>query len=408
MPDGATSAGGVTRREAVIAAGVAVQAWAASDAVPFGLIGCGTRGQRLIEHLNRVQSGRLIALCDVYEPNLEKAARMTAAKPTRYSDHRRLLERNDVQAVLIATPLHTHFPIARDALLAGKHVFCEPPLVFRADEIEPLRKLATEHESRVIQVGFERRSSQFYQVARQMASKGMLGEVTEIQGQWNHDSRWTMIPDQPPERNWRLFRKFSGGIAAELASHQIDVANWVFGDTPEFVTGAGSLDWRRDGRDIYDTVSLIFKYPGGRKFTCSYSSTSRHLPYFGGARTGAAEVIIGMEGTIEITLGTDDQPAIGLWFYEPPAAKLTKSEEQKEMEKVAGATVISSARSMRGFPILFAKDQISGQERFLEREMKYARRWLFSKGIMEPAEQRHPGEAQLVEFFLCCRTGRSP
>ncbi len=394
---------------AAVAAGVAPDTLkAAPDQVPFGLIGAGARGQSLIQRLNGIGSGRCTAICDVDEGSLRKAVQVSRARPQAFTDYRQLLARQDVQAVLIATPLHTHFPITRDALLAGKHVFCEPPLVFKPQEIEPLRRLAAERSSQILQAGFTRRYSQFYQTARQMASKGMLGEVTEIQAQWNWDSAWTMRPDVPRERNWRLFREFSGGIAAEMASHQIDIANWVFADTPEFVTGVGSLDWRKDGRDIYDTVSLILKYPAGRKLTCSYSSMSRHLPCLGGARSGPAEVIMGSEGSIEITLGTGDADGIGLWFYEPPASKLTKSAEQIEIAKIAGATVGTSARSSRGFPILFARDQISGNESFFERELKYARRWLYSKGIMVPYEDRSPVDVQLDAFFESCRTGKPP
>src|SRR5574340_97799 len=408
----------LTRREAAKVAGAAAvvagiaprigSVRAASDQVAFGLIGAGSHGQYLIQRLNGIGSGRCVAICDVHEGNLHKAVQMSNAKPQACADYRQLLARQDVQAVIVATPLHTHFPITRDALLAGKHVFCEPPLVFKPQEIEPLRRIAAERSSQTLQVGFQRRYSQFYQTARQMASKGMLGEVTEIQAQWNRDSAWTMQLDRPRDRNWRLFREFSGGIAAELASHQIDIANWVFADSPEFVAGVGSLDWHKDGRDIYDTVSLILKYPAGRKLICSYSSMSRHLPCFGGTRSGPAEVIMGSEGSIEITVASEEGDGIGMWFYEPPAAKLTKSAEQKEIAKIAGATVGTSARSARGFPILFARDQISGNESFFQRELKYARRWLYSKGIMVPSEDRSPVDAQLDGFFESCRTGRSP
>jgi len=62
------------------------------------------------------------------------------------------------------------------------------------------------------------------------------------------------------ERNWRLYRETSGGLVAELASHQIDVCDWMFNASPEFVVGVGDLTWRKDGRDVYDNIELIFKY----------------------------------------------------------------------------------------------------------------------------------------------------
>jgi hypothetical protein len=83
------------------------------------------------------------------------------------------------------------------------------------------------------------------------------------------------------------------------------------------VVGVGGLDFIKDGRDVYDNIQLIFTYPGGRKLIYSAISTNKHLPLFQGTRTEFGEMIMGTEGTIEITVGTDDEPAIGLWYYEP-------------------------------------------------------------------------------------------
>ncbi|MCX6633708.1 MAG: Gfo/Idh/MocA family oxidoreductase [Acidobacteria bacterium] len=407
-----TNTHGLTRREAatLMAAGGPLlrSAAAASEQVVYGVIGTGSRGEYLLRHLNGIGAGRCAAVADVYEPNLRKGIQTARSGKQGYADYRALLDRKDIDAVFIATPLYTHFPITRDALLAGKHVFCEKCLVFKPHEVRQLRELASARDNQILQVGLQRRYSMFYQTARQMVSKGMLGEVTEIHAQWNRNPGWTMLPDQPRERNWRLFREFSGGLTSELASHQIDVANWMFADTPEFITGVGSLDWRRDGRDVYDTIALILKYPGGRRMTCSASSMSRHLPFLGGSRKEFGEVIMGTEGSIEITVGDDEQPAIGLWFYEAGPVVTAPSDEQKEMAKAVGATITQSGRSPRGFPILFARDQISGEEPFFQREMKYARRWLYSKGIMVPQEERNPVDVQLETFLQSCRSGKQP
>jgi len=407
-----TNSHGLTRREAaaVMAAGGPLlrSAAAASEQVAYGVIGTGSRGEYLLRHLNGIGAGRCAAVADVYEPNLRKGIQTSKSGKQGYADYRALLDRKDIDAVFIATPLYTHFPITRDALLAGKHVFCEKCLVFKPHEVRQLRELASARDNQILQVGLQRRYSMFYQTARQMVSKGMLGEVTEIHAQWNRNPGWTMLPDQPKERNWRLFREFSGGLTSELASHQIDVANWMFADTPEFITGVGSLDWRRDGRDVYDTIALILKYSGGRRMICSASSMSRHLPFLGGSRKEFGEVIMGTEGSIEITVGDDEQPAIGLWFYEAGPVVTAPSDEQKEMAKVVGATITRSGRSPKGFPILFARDQISGEEPFLQREMKYARRWLYAKGIMVPQEERNPVDVQLETFLQSCRSGKQP
>jgi predicted dehydrogenase len=375
------------------------------DQVVYGLIGSGGRGQYLLRHLNGIDKGRCAAVCDIDEGNLAAGVKTAASRPAAFRDYRELLSRKDIQAVIIATPLYAHFPITRDALQSGKHVFCEKSLVFRPEEVHALRALAESKTDQVLQVGLQRRYSQFYQIAKLMVSKGMLGEVTHMQAQWHRNPGWTMKPGVPREKNWRLFREFSGGLTAELASHQVDVANWMFADTPEFVTGVGSLDTMKDGRDIYDNIALIFKYPGGQKLTYTSISTNNHLPHFGATRTEFAETIMGTEGAIEITVGTDNEPATALWYYEP-AAKVEKSADAKAA--FAGASMTSTGRSARPLPILLPRDQFTGEESFLERERKFARRWLYSKGIVTPTEDRNPVDFELEGFFESCMTGRPP
>lgn len=383
------------------------EARAAGGEVPFGVIGVGARGQQLVSHLNQLDAGRCLALCDIDEANLRKAAAAAKSAPRAHRDYLEVLARKDIAAVLVATPPHTHFPIVRDALQAGKHVFCETPLVARPEQVRALRDLAGRTDQ-VLQVGFQRRYSQFYQTAKQMVSKGLLGEVTHIQAQWHRNPGWTMKPYLPRERNWRLFREFAGGLTGDLTAHQIDVAGWMFADSPEMVTGMGGLTLRRDGRDVFDNISLIFGYPGGQKLMLSAISTNKHLSMFAGSRSEFGEVIMGTEGTIEITPGDDDQPALGLWFYEPSPVRVSTAAAAQEIAKIAGASSVSAGRTSRGMPILLKDDQFSGDESFLQREMKYARRWLYAKGITVPCEDRNAVDNELESFFESCTSGKRP
>ena len=414
----------LNRRDFVKAAGVAAAAArlegapaiqtvkAANNVVQYGVIGTGGRGQYLLRHLNTLDGCRCVAVCDIYQPNMEAAIKISRDKPKGYLDYRELLARTDVDAVIIAVPLYLHFPITRDALLAGKHVFCEKSLVFKPEEVHALRALAKEHPKQVLQVGLQRRYSKFYQTAKQMIEKGLLGKVTHVYAQWHRNPGWRMRKAPDPKRqrewNWRLFREFSGGLTAELGSHQIDVASWMFGAEPEFVVGVGGLDTHKDGRDVYDNIQLIFTYPGGRKLMYSAISTNKHLPLFQGTRTEFGEMIMGTEGTIEITVGTDEEPAIGLWYYEPGPPTVEKAAGVKEKPVIAGATLAATGRGQIGLPLLFERDQITGKESFLARELKYARLWLYKRGIMVPEEDRNPVDVQMDEFFQCCRTGARP
>ncbi len=388
---------------------------AANDQVAYGVIGTGGRGSYLLRHMVGMSNARCVAVCDIYEPSLKSGAKTAATNPREYKTHEELLADKEVEAVVIATPLYAHFPVTKDALLAGKHVFCEKSLVFKPEEIHALRALANERSKQILQVGLQRRYSKFYQAAKQMVAKGLIGNVTHVTAQWHRNTfakdPWNK-PIQPGrtdrETNWRKYRDLSGGLTAELASHQVDVADWMFGASPEFVVGVGGLDFIHDGRNIFDNIQVIYQYPKGRK--CIYTSitTNRHLALFGGTRTEFGESILGTEGTIEITVGSDAEPAIALWYNEPKPAEPTPASQAKKEETIAGATMASTGRGGRGFPILLARDQFRGNESFLEKEMKFARRWLYSKGVMLPEEDRNPVDVEMESFFDACRTGQHP
>jgi predicted dehydrogenase len=399
-----------TRRDAVkvmTVAPVIPVAQAAGKQVGCALIGCGARGQYLLEHLNRVAEARCIAVCDSHQPSAGKASSIASSKPAVARDHRAVLDRKDVEAVLLATPPHTHFPIVRDALEAGKHVFCETVLVFKPQEVEALRSLA-DSKDLVIQVGLARRYSKFYQTAKQMVSKGFLGEVTNIQTQWHRNPGPARDPKKSKEANWRFHRELSYGLLGDILAQQMDIGDWMFNDRPEFVTGVGSLDWRRDGRDTFDNVALIFRYPEGRQMVATAISTNRHLAMFGGQRNECGEIILGTEGTIEITLGSEKDPVLALWYYEPSGVKVGRPEEQMEIARAAGASVSARTRGYRAMPVLLERDQMTGDESFLDREMKYMRRWLYARGVMLPEEDTHPVAAQLAGFFDCVREANRP
>ncbi|MCC7342040.1 MAG: Gfo/Idh/MocA family oxidoreductase, partial [Bryobacterales bacterium] len=202
---------------------------AAGAEVKYGFIGPGSRGTRLMErHLTKIDAGRCVAVCDVYQPNLDNAAKVIGTNPDKYNDYRELLARKDVEAVFITVPISVHYPVMRDALLAGKHVFCEKSLVFKPEEYHGLKKLHEENPNLMIQVGLQRNYSLFYQLAEDMIRKGTIGEVTHIFGQWHRNTNWRRpLTDPKLERqiNWRMYRDLSNGLTGELASHQIDVSD---------------------------------------------------------------------------------------------------------------------------------------------------------------------------------------
>jgi len=418
-----TNKNGITRRDAVKAAaatGAAIglakaiktesapaflkSVHAANDQIGYGLIGTGGRGQYLLGQMATLDNARCLAICDIDDEALKKGAMSTTQKPREYKDYRELLAAKDIEAVLIATPVYTHYPILEDCLRAGKHVFCEKSLVFRPEEVHRLRSIyPSQFPKQVLQVGLQRRYSEFYQMAKQMIDKGMLGDVKFMYAQWHRNPGWVMKPG-----NWRLFRKTSGGIAAELASHHFDVADWMFGSTPEMIMGLGGHDTIFDGRDIYDNIQLILKYPQGKRMMWSGSSTTSHLPLFGGSRPEQGEMIAGTQGTIHITIGggkMDENAPYAIWFREPNPPKVTTGTTKEGFK--AGASYVSTSGS-KPLPILLSSDQVGQGDSFLDKESKFARRWLYSKNIMVPMETRNPVTVAMESFFNDAKNGGHP
>ena len=410
------TAGAVTAVAAAVQGAPFIQkVKAANDQVQFGMIGTGGRGSYLLKHLKSLDTARCVALCDINPTNLKHGVDTILTNPKTYKDYRELLTQKDVDAVFVTVPLFLHFQMTRDALMAGKHVFCEKCLVFKPNEVHALRALAAEHSKQVLQTGLQRRYSYFYQTVKQMVDKGILGDVHHIQAQWHRNlinepsTAWSMKPGgESNVDNWRIFRSMSGGYTAELMSHQGDIADWMFGSQPEFVMGLGSIDTLKDGRNVYDNIQLIMKYPKGQKLTYSSISTNQFLPYFNGQRAQMGEIIMGTEGTVEITVGFDapDLP-IAWWYREPPKKSKVTGEKKKETF-VAGATMVTGKGANGPIPLMTSDLEFTGKEGFLEREAKFARRWLTAKGVMIQEEQKNPVDTELESFFSSCKDGQRP
>jgi hypothetical protein len=119
---------------------------------------------------------------------------------------------------------------------------------------------------------------------------------------------------------------------------------------------------------------------------------------------------MGTEGTIQITVGADVEHCIAWWYREPPkqAAILSKAGEKKKEPTVAGATMTTSGGGGGPIPIMTTDLEFTGKESFLDKEVKFARRWLTSKGVMIQEERANPVDTELESFFQNCRDGKKP
>jgi len=359
-----------------------------SNPVRYGIIGTGSRALELIKALTTIPQGQCIATCDIYPVNLKKGAEATGANPQTYTNYKELLDRKDVDAVLITTPLNLHAQMLIDSLNAGKHVFVEKSMFFKEEEADPIRQAAAAHPKQVLQVGLQRRSSILYRIAMHMIQRGALGNLTFFRAQWHRNNNWRRpVADPKLERqiNWRMYREFSGGLMAELGSHQIDIVNWALGAEPISVIGNGGINHWKDGRETNDNVQAIFEYPNGQKLVYSSILCNQHLDY--------NEQLMGDGGTLIITIGKG-------MYYREPVSKATANPKENWW---AGATVTKRATEEG---VLIYPDQENPDTGFVDREMRYAKHWLASMGIYDYEEPHEPNWCELSNFFASIRDGK--
>jgi predicted dehydrogenase len=302
------------------------------ETLNIGVIGTGDRGGGLIPFINQIENLQVVACCDSLPFRLDNGLKKIEGKAAGYRDYRRLLDNDDVDAVLIATPFNTHSKIAMDALDAGKHVYCEKTLAKGFFGIQNLVDTA-KNSNKTFQTGHQYHSSRLYTHVVELIKDGKVGNITAIECQWNRNGDWRRpVPSPELEKaiNWRMYREFSGGLVAELCSHQLDFSNWVLDSVPEKVMGVGGIDYWKDGRETYDNVHLLYTYSNGvkAKFTCLTSN----------ALDDYKIKVMGDKGTIILDY-------VKAWFY--PEGSYEK--ELGEVDGVSGATV--NWEQGKGIPI---------------------------------------------------------
>ena len=268
----------------------------AGTKVRMGIVGVGSRGQYHMRNLRSLPNVEVTALCDNYAVHLEQAAAICPSARI-CTDYRQVLERNDVEAVLIATPPDMHAEITIAALEAGKHTFCEKSMALSPAECLAMYE-AYRRTGKVLYIGQQRLFDPKYIRAMEMVHAGMLGEITGIRTYWFRNNDWRRpVPSSALERkiNWRLYKAFSGGLMTELATHQLQVGNWAMRMIPDTVMGQGDIVYWKDGREVYDSVNLIYRYADGVKMT--YESVISNKFY------GLEEELLCKNGTMEFEKG---------------------------------------------------------------------------------------------------------
>lgn len=309
----------------------------ANDRVRVGAIGTGSRCQYLLSLLNKAGSNEIVAVCDVYQPHSAEAKEKYAAGARECTDYREVLDRKDIDAVVIGAPDHWHVPITVAAMRAGKDVYCEKPVTHTPDESEQLIT-AVRETKRVLQTGTQQRSWAHYVQAKELIASGRLGQVTFIRTYWyqNHLHK----PDEPridtskldwkgflgsaadrpfdadQYAHWRWYWDFGGGAMTDLFIHWVDVAQWFMGeDMPQRATATGTKAILKE-RQTPDTMSAALTYPNCLvEFDCSLI----------GYIEGGGLLIRGTKGAMRLHrrgfIVYDEIPTYSE-NYEPPTAQM--------------------------------------------------------------------------------------
>jgi len=294
-----------------------------NDRVNLGFIGFGIRGNILLEATKETQQANLLEVCDCYQGHLDRAKERTDGKiATNFAQYKKLLDRKDIDAVVVATPDHWHLHIVLDALSAGKDVYIEKPMTLRIED-GPVMIDAARKNKRMVQVGSQWVSSEQHKKAREIVTSGKLGKVTKVTASYNRNSStgsWNYpIPLDLHEGvnfNWkewlgpapnvaynpeRVFRyrkywDYSGGIATDLFVHLITSIHFIMGaDLPKSVVANGGILYRQDGREVPDTLDALFDYGN---FTVNMAGT------FNSASTAGQGIqFLGTEGSLSVLLG---------------------------------------------------------------------------------------------------------
>ncbi|MDD4514976.1 Gfo/Idh/MocA family oxidoreductase [Massilibacteroides sp.] len=275
----------------------------------LAIIGTGSRGLYHINHLLKIKHAEIVALCDIYQPHLDNAAAL-CPKAKQYKNYHEAIADKNVDGILIAAPLHEHAPITIAGLKAGKHVFCEKAMARTIEQCKEMYDVYKE-SGKVLYIGLQRLFDPKYLKAMELIHQGEIGEVVDIRNFWYRNNDWRRpVPEPSLEKqiNWRLYRESSGGLMTELGAHQLQMGTWLYKSLPDYITGFGDIIFWKDGREVFDSVSVIYHYPNGLRMTFESIISNKHY--------GMDEQILGNKGTLELSQGLlykeEPKPAPGI------------------------------------------------------------------------------------------------
>lgn len=296
-----------------------------NDKIRVGVIGFGIQGHGDVRSALKVPGVELAGVCDLYTGRLGNAQELYGKDIFTTKDYRALLDRNDIDAVIIATSDNWHARITKDALQKNKAVYCEKPMVHKISEGLAVVQ-AQQASKKTMQVGSQRVSSIVYAKAHELYKSGEIGKLNMVNAVYDRQDalgawEYTMPTDASPETVdwdryiagthkipydakkffwWRNYRDFGTGVAGDLFVHLLSGTHVITDSKgPNKIFASGQLSYWKDGRDVPDVMTGILQYPE----TPQHPAFQLTLQVNFVSGTGGQEQIklVGEEGIMEIT-----------------------------------------------------------------------------------------------------------
>lgn len=296
----------------------------ANDQINLGLIGSGIQGIYDTRAALSVEGVKLVAACDLYQGRLDRAKELWGDAIFTTRDYRELLERRDIDAVIVATPDHWHQKITIDCLKAGKHVYCEKPMVQQWEEGQEIIT-AQKSSGKICQIGSQGMSSLVNEKGKQLYEDGAIGDLVMLDfynDRYSSEGAWQypIPPDQNPDTvdfdtflgnapkvpydakrffRWRNYKDYGTGVAGDLFVHAFSSLHYMIDSMgPTSALATGGLRYWKDGRDVPDVSITLYDFPK-TKTHAAFNAVFR-VNFIAGSGGGSGFKLIGTEGEMEI------------------------------------------------------------------------------------------------------------
>tara|TARA_R110002051_G_scaffold153510_5_gene225922 strand:- start:985 stop:2376 length:1392 start_codon:yes stop_codon:yes gene_type:complete len=298
--------------------------FSANNQINIALIGTGIQGIYDTQAALQVNGVKIVAACDLYTGRLARAKELWGQDIFVTRDYREILNRKDIDAVIIATPDHWHQTITVESLKAGKHVYCEKPMVQNFNEGQEIIQ-AQNASGKICQVGSQGMASLGNEKAKKLYEDGAIGDIVMLdmfndrysaEGAWQYpippdasketvdfDTFLGNAPKQPfdPTRffRWRNYQDYGTGVAGDLFVHAFSTLNYVISSHgPNRALATGGLRYWKDGRDVPDVSITLYDYP--KTETHAPFNAAFRINFIAGSGGGGGFKLIGTEGEMEI------------------------------------------------------------------------------------------------------------